>query len=218
LTRFGDEQDEWIGVDEASRALGVAPATLRRWSDRGDVPTFITPGGHRRYRRSSLERFLRTPPPAVPLLPAELNTSSMVRAYRSETRRARDELPWLDRLTAEQRDWFRQHGRRLAGALLNHLDAGTVDRQRAETALSQATDEAAEYGRMASVLDLSLGQTVEGFLRLRRPFLQQLGIAAGRREMSSTTTTELIAAAEAAMDRLLLAVVGTHKAGARGTS
>lgn len=197
---------------EASHVLGVSPATLRRWSDRGDVGTFITPGGHRRYRRSSLERVFRTSAAAVPLLPADLNTSRMVRAYRSETRRVRDELPWLGQLTVAQRDWFREHGRRLAGALLNHLDAGDQDRKRAERALSEATDEAAEYGRMASALNLSLGQTVEGFLRLRRPFLQQLGLAAGRREMSSTTTAELIAAAETAMDRLLLAVVGTHKA------
>ena len=198
--------------------LGVSPATLRRWSDRGDVGTFITPGGHRRYRRSSLEGVFRTSASAVALLPADLNTSRMVRAYRSDRRRARDELPWLGQLTVEQRDWFREHGRRLAGALLNHLDAGGQDRRRAESALSEATDEAAEYGRMASALDLSLGQTVEGFLRLRRPFLQQLGLAAGRREMSSTTTAELIAAAEAAMDRLLLAVVGTHKAAATGAT
>jgi hypothetical protein len=217
LSSFGD-QDEWVGIREASRALGVAPATLRRWSDRGDVGTFTTPGGHRRYRRSSLASVLRTSPSTLPLLPADMSTSRMVRAYRTETRRAREELPWLGQLTVDQRDWFREHGRRLAGALLNHLDAGMQNRRRAESALSEATDEAAQYGRMASALNLSLGQTVEGFLRLRRPFLQQLGLAAARREMSSTTTAELIAAAEAAMDRLLLAVVGTHKASATGTS
>ena len=38
--------------------LGVDKSTLRRWSDRGWVPVFRTPGGHRRYTREDLEEFI----------------------------------------------------------------------------------------------------------------------------------------------------------------
>jgi excisionase family DNA binding protein len=55
-TRGGES--EWLTLGQAARFLGVAQSTIRKWSDQGRVPAFYTPGGHRRYRRSDLERFL----------------------------------------------------------------------------------------------------------------------------------------------------------------
>ena len=49
---------EWLTLGQAARFLGVAQSTIRKWSDQGRVPAFYTPGGHRRYRRGDLERFL----------------------------------------------------------------------------------------------------------------------------------------------------------------
>jgi excisionase family DNA binding protein len=51
-------ESEWLTLGQAARFLGVAQSTIRKWSDQGRVPAFYTPGGHRRYRRSDLERFL----------------------------------------------------------------------------------------------------------------------------------------------------------------
>jgi excisionase family DNA binding protein len=47
----------WLTVRDASRFLGVSEPTLRKWTDRGDVAAFRTPGGHRRYMLEALERF-----------------------------------------------------------------------------------------------------------------------------------------------------------------
>ena len=68
LARFpptgpGDEpagrgEPEWLTLGQASRFLGVAQSTLRKWSDEKRLPAFYTPGGHRRFRRGDLERFL----------------------------------------------------------------------------------------------------------------------------------------------------------------
>jgi excisionase family DNA binding protein len=49
---------EWLTLGQAARFLGVAQSTIRKWSDQGRVPAFYTPGGHRRYRRADLEKFL----------------------------------------------------------------------------------------------------------------------------------------------------------------
>src|SRR3954470_9714929 len=54
---FRDES-EWLTLGQAARFLGVAQSTIRKWSDQGRVPAFYTPGGHRRYRRADLEKFL----------------------------------------------------------------------------------------------------------------------------------------------------------------
>lgn len=48
----------WLTLGEASRFLGVDASTLRVWADAGRIPTFRTPGGHRRFSRAALDEFL----------------------------------------------------------------------------------------------------------------------------------------------------------------
>jgi excisionase family DNA binding protein len=200
---------EWLALGEASRLLGVAPGTLRRWSDMGQVPAFTTPGGHRRYRRAALEGLLPRQRIARPsLINSGMTASRLARVYRQEARRAARGLPWIVELNDEQRDWFRHHGRRLAEALLGHLDAPHA--AGAESLLDDAAVQAAEYGRVTSDLGVSLSQAVEGFLQFRQPFLHQLALVTRRRGLDATATTELMGAAERAMDRLLVAAMAGH--------
>ena len=49
---------DWLTLGAAAKYLGVAQSTIRKWSDVGRVPTFYTPGGHRRYLRRELDAFL----------------------------------------------------------------------------------------------------------------------------------------------------------------
>ena len=61
---------EWLTLGQAAKYLGVAQSTMRKWSDLGRVSAFYTPGGHRRYRRSDLDRFLdRSGPGTGPASP-----------------------------------------------------------------------------------------------------------------------------------------------------
>jgi excisionase family DNA binding protein len=205
----GDQTSDWIGLGEASEVLGVAPGTLRRWSDAGRVRAFTTPGGHRRFRRSALERLIPTDPTARPsLVRSGVTPSRLARAYRAEARSAARQMPWLVELDEAERAWFREHGRQLATALVAHLDA--ADEETAAAHLSDATAEAAGYGRMASQLGVSLSQAVEGFLQFRRPFLHELVLVARRRGFDTGATTELLESADAVMDRLLIAAMSAH--------
>lgn len=47
-----------LGVSEAARYLGVSVASIRHWSDAGDLNVFRTPGNQRRYRRTDLSSFM----------------------------------------------------------------------------------------------------------------------------------------------------------------
>ena len=209
MRRKRTASSEWVGLGEASRILGVTPGTIRRWSDDGRLPAFTTPGGHRRYRRTALERLVPAERMArPPLVRAGMTPARLARAYRSEVRSAVGQLPWLARLDEGQRTWFREHGRRLAAALLAHLDA--ADPPGAELQLKQATAQAAEYGRVTLGMELSLSEAVEGFLQFRRPFLHELGEVARRRGFDAHASTELLEAAERAMDRLLVATMTAH--------
>jgi sirohydrochlorin ferrochelatase len=177
------------------------------------VSSFTTPGGHRRYRRAAIERMIaaREASARPLLLRSGLSVSRMAREYRQAARRARTDLPWHQTLTPEQIEWFRVHGRRLAESLLAHVEtAARASTDHSGSSLVEATAEAAEYGRMASGLGLSLGQTVEGFLQFRRPFLRQLGLFANQRGLEAQATTDLVEAAEGALDRLLIATMAGH--------
>src|ERR671935_639085 len=59
-------EPDWLTLGQAAKYLGVAQSTIRKWSDQGRVPAFYTPGGHRRYRRSDLDRFLERGGASVP--------------------------------------------------------------------------------------------------------------------------------------------------------
>ncbi|MHB8644000.1 MAG: response regulator [Gaiellaceae bacterium] len=54
---------DWLTLGQAAKYLGVAQSTIRKWSDQGRVPAFYTPGGHRRYRRGDLDKFLENSGP-----------------------------------------------------------------------------------------------------------------------------------------------------------
>jgi excisionase family DNA binding protein len=46
-----------LSISEAAQYLGVSPMTLRRWHDEGSFPaTFVSPGGHRYYALSDLQK------------------------------------------------------------------------------------------------------------------------------------------------------------------
>jgi len=212
LARAGSSRT-WLGLGEASSLLGVSPQTLRRWSDAGEIRVYTTPGGHRRFHRQAIERLIPRQGVAQrrSLASNGLTPARLARAYRREARDAGRELAWIGSLTTEQRDWFRSHGRRLAELLLAHLDEGDEEHRRHQ--LVEATAEAADYGRMAAALGLSLGQSVEGFLQFRRPFLHELALLAGRRGFDADTASSLMESAEHALDRLLIATITAQSVG-----
>jgi excisionase family DNA binding protein len=200
---------DWISLSEASRLLGVSPATARRWGDAGRLRVFMTPGGHRRFSRSSLERMLPTARTSRPSLDsAGLTPARISRSYRRASRTVSADLPWVLALTDQQRQLFRTHGQVLAARLLQHLEA--TDPEAAADLLRDAASSAAGYGRVAAAAELSLSQTIEGFLRFRSPFHRELSAAAERRGFDTRETTTLLASAERAMDQLLVATMTGH--------
>lgn len=44
---------------EAAKLAGVTPSTVKRWADQGLLPCVKTAGGHRRFERAAIGRFLR---------------------------------------------------------------------------------------------------------------------------------------------------------------
>lgn len=51
--------DTVLSVQSAARALGVSRDTVRRWADRGILPAWRLPSGHRRFERAAVTRLRR---------------------------------------------------------------------------------------------------------------------------------------------------------------
>lgn len=203
----------WLTLGQASRTLGVTPNTLRRWADKGQIPSFTTPGGHRRFPQAAVQALVPAGRSRRPAL-ASIGASSdrMTRAYRRVMPQARthEHDGWWANLSEVERSHFRERGRALVGDLLALLDA---EPEPALLLLARAERQASEYGAEAARLGASLSETVEGFLRYRKPFVDELAGLARKRRLDTREATALLAEAESALDRLLVALMTGHGAG-----
>jgi excisionase family DNA binding protein len=196
--------DDYLGLGEAARLLGITPQTLRRWADRGQIASYTTPGGHRRFPRSAL---LALAPPARERRPA----LALLGAPERITRAYREHAPtvsgagWLAALPPDQLEFFRERGRRMSACLLAHLDADGPST--ALATLHEAAGHAAEHGSASARLGASLNQAAQAFLRFRAPFVDELAAVARRRGLDTREATTLLVDAENAMDELLLAFI-----------
>lgn len=197
----------WIGLDEASRILGISATTLRRWSDGGLIETFVTPGGHRRFRRDAVHALLpqRASPPTMHDLGE--TPEHIARVYRRAC--VGRQVPWLGQLDESLRTIFREHGRIIAAQILAALDAqNDADR---DGHIRAAAEAAAEYGVAAALSDIPVSSVVEAFQHFREPFVGELWAVAGRRGLAVAETSTLVRKASDAFDELLMATVRAYE-------
>jgi excisionase family DNA binding protein len=199
-----DESSAWLSLGEASRVLGISQGTLRRWADRGQVASFTTPGGHRRFPRAAILGLVPAERERRPHI-ADLGASSerITGAYRRLNLGEGRPQSMLGELSETERELFRERGRRMVECLVAHLDAEGPASAMAN--LHQAAAYATEYGASTARLGASLSEGVETFLRFRVPFIEELATTARRRGLDTREATGLLVDAEAAFDKLLLA-------------
>lgn len=198
----------WLSLGEASRLLGITPATLRRWADHGDVAAFITPGGHRRFARTAIEGLVPRSSARRPLTGLGDSATRVARVYMRSNRAGRPSTPGRSTLSEAERAEFKERGHRLLMLLLGHLtDEG---RPRSGARMAEAVAAASEYGRRAASLGASLSETVEAFVRFRGAFTGELAAIARRRRLDTQEATALLVEADRAVDRLLVALTNGH--------
>lgn len=203
--------DPWLPLGAASRLVGVGPDTLRRWADSGKVQSFQTPGGHRRFLRSSLEAMINAPRRhryGVERL-ADSAGTIVGDVHRRMQRTGYAGQPWQARLSAEQRADFRRWGQRTFNLVIEYVAAA----KRAERTLllEEAEKMGALYGGEALRAGLSLAETVEAFLFFRSPVLEAIGSHLRRRSADVADVTAAYREASAAVDQVLLALVASYR-------
>jgi DNA-binding transcriptional MerR regulator len=209
-TQTPTADDTWLPLGRASRLVGVDPDTLRRWADEGRVEVYLTPGGHRRFQRRSLERMIRSRSrERVRISRLGAPEQKLVAAYRRTYRHGSELAPDpVQAIPESDREAFRQNGRRLVSALVEHLDHDGAARR---AALAEARDTAQELGVHLARSGASLTEAVALFVAARKPFMSELGALARRRALDSRQVSMLFDQASAALDQCLLSFVDGHQ-------
>jgi excisionase family DNA binding protein len=204
----------WLSLGPASRLLGIDPDTLRRWADEGRVSAWATPGGHRRFDRSALERLSasRRPTGRRPAL-ASLGASPerLSRAYRrhyAETPAAPGGVSESDEV---DREAHRRDGRRLIATLIEYLDADPRDRAARERLEADARAVVDDQARRLAAGGAGLTEAVSGFVGARQPILAELAGLGRRRSLDPARLAALYGDASALLDRLLLRFIDSHQ-------
>jgi excisionase family DNA binding protein len=205
-------REDWLTLGEASRILGVDPDTLRRWADNGKIDVFTTPGGHRRFLKTSIDAMLpRSRPARRPSLSAMGEAPDRIAAeFRRRVRTELTDQDWRTRFDESSLRWFRERGMRMSDLLLGSLD--TSKRSGREQLVAQAEALGREYGAEAKRTGLSLGESTQAFLFFRARFMAEIAQVARRRNVETSQAAALFAEADAALDRIILSLIAGHQA------
>lgn len=150
---------DWVSLRDAAEILGVHPATVRNWADKGDIPSRRTPGGHRRFNRDDLHRYARTRGERQPVEVQVIIQNALGSARMQVGEGDLVNVPWYRQLSETTRVEMRQYGRDLLEAMRGYLGKGAHDDD-----LQDAVRFGQKYARLLSDDGLTLPQATRGFL------------------------------------------------------
>jgi hypothetical protein len=172
---------------------------------------FTTPGGHRRFLRTSIDALLpRSRSSRRPSLSAMGEPPDRIATeFRRRVRTELNDQDWRARFNEGALKWFRERGVRMSDLLLGSLD--TAGRSGRETLVAQAEALGREYGVEARRNGMSLGETTQAFLFFRARFMAEIAHVARRRSLETTQAASLFTEADRTLDRIILALIAGHQ-------
>lgn len=163
-------EDEWLSLRQAADILGMHPATVRLWADRGELTTRRTNGGHRRFRRAEIEARLHQETERKPHPAAQLLVQSVLGRVRfAFTDGTLSTFLWYQRFDESAREGYRLLGRRVLELLLRTLIEGenTGTSSAREELRREAVQLGSEYGSIICTSTVPLADAVRAFLYFR---------------------------------------------------
>ncbi|MCB9152172.1 MAG: helix-turn-helix domain-containing protein [Caldilineaceae bacterium] len=113
---------QWLTLKEASDFLGVHFTTLRTWTDKGEIPVFRTPGGHRRFSLADLRRFLDERAGNVIVVNVNQMVDTALGRVRQELAKRPDtQMSWRSPLDEQLARVRRERGQRLFALALSYV-------------------------------------------------------------------------------------------------
>ena len=171
--------ESYLSLKEAADQLGVHPVTLRRWAESGKIQVVRTPGGHRRFSTSEIERLKRLDSgEAEPSIGEELREKALT--YTREDI-SHHEASWITNVSEKERKEKRLLGRRIMGLLIPFVGA---DQDNGEEILDEARTIARLYAKGVVMSGLPLQEALKAVNFFRDHILESAVVlpeAASRR-------------------------------------
>lgn len=151
--------------------------------------------------------------PAGASAPVEPLSTALLASHERYESVARQALssPWFQRFDGAARRQFRLLGTSMLNLLTTYLVA--VNPAEREYALTRGRELAAEYGEMATRLELTLAEATEAFLLFRNPVLETVHQWLGSQTPPSRQAGEMLGRVNHFMDQVLIVMTSAHERG-----
>ncbi len=203
-----DRSDEpLLTLKQAAQRLSVHPATLRRWANQGDILVVVTPGGHRRFPRSEVDRLARrqSGTPGESALPITLEQQALSHT-RAEIAEHQD-ASWMTKLDEQTRQEQRELGRRVMGLMMQFVSV-TDD---GEDLLREAQAIGQTYAEMTHQTGLSLSQTLQAMMFFRENVVESVLLLPNTVHTRPETNQRLLRRINTFLNAILLGVTETYE-------
>ncbi len=149
--------NEWVSLRKAAEILGVHPATVRNWADRGELPSRRTPGGHRRFNKVDLQRYAQSQGEWQPIEVQVIIQNALGSTRMQVNEDKLEDAPWYQAMSEETHAAMREEGRAVLDAIRRYLAEGAPD-----VRLAEAIEMGQRYAKQLSDDGLTLPQATRG--------------------------------------------------------
>lgn len=201
------EQQTLVSISEASHILGVSEVALRQWTDEGKIKAFITPGGHRRYSRAELKKFMNSPHKKLSLRDIASGLEDTVPLLREISRTSLHSTSWCNKVDAQSQERLAYLGRELLNITIRYI---TEPSKREEiTKLIRGIGR--DHGEILAKLGFPLTDSVEAFIRHRDPMINAITRLRRKREAYTDRVVGAIPLVAHVLDEALVSLVAAHQ-------
>ncbi len=196
--------DRWFTLGQACRVLNVDESTLRRWADAGQVRTFRTPGGHRRFAEVDVRAIVQG---RGRTLYADVGDVATRRIRQQLHGRAGANADWYASVDESQRQKLRPLGRRLMALVADYV----AKRGRRSSLLEEARNTGAEYGAELARAGMSLSQAMRAFTFFRRSLDQSTKQSLAKAGTPAAESVEICEQIMSLADEVLMGIAGSYE-------
>lgn len=201
------DQQSLVTISEASQILGVSEAALRQWTDEGKIRAFITPGGHRRYAKAELKRFMGSHHRVLGIKDLVIELENTTNLLREVARTSPSTTLWYNKLSRDSQEDLARLGRSLLNLIVRYV---TEPAKREET-VELARDVGRGFGETLAKSGLPLINSVEAFILHRYPIMNAATHLLQKREAYTRRVVEAIPLVAQVMDEALVSLVEAHQ-------
>lgn len=152
------ETGDWVSLRRAADILGVHPATVRNWADRGKLPFRRTAGQHRRFNTHDLRHYAQSQGDIQPIELQVIIQNALGQARMQVGSEQLEQASWYIAMSDDSKQHLREEGRRVLEAIRAYVAAAAPD-ERLSSAITLGKDYAAHLIQDG----LSLPQALRGF-------------------------------------------------------